>query len=106
MLNRFLTHYRSEGSIASVCRSAKQFSCWNPGTQARHEIDALSNDDKVLGELRKIASAVIAERLAGSVDTFGLTVRHFHKTGTGTDWADPSKFVLNDDAHMFYRDIA
>ncbi|UDF31014.1 UNVERIFIED_ORG: cell wall hydrolase [Roseateles sp. XES5] len=106
VLNRFLTHYRSEGSIASVCRSAKQFSCWNPGTQARHEIDALSNDDKVLGELRKIASAVIAERLAGSVDTFGLTVRHFHKTGTGTDWADPSKFVLNDDAHMFYRDIA
>ncbi|MEH7911808.1 hypothetical protein V7798_32125 [Rhizobium laguerreae] len=52
-----------------------------------------------------VASAVITERLAGNVDTLGLTVRHFHKTGTGADWIGPSKVVLDDGAHTFYRDI-
>ncbi|TBD04587.1 hypothetical protein ELH21_09365 [Rhizobium leguminosarum] len=105
VLNRFLTHYRSGGSIASVCRAPNQFSCWNPGTEARRKIDALSSADPLLGELRVVATAVITERLAGNVDTLGLTVRHFHKTGTGADWVDSSKFVLDDGAHTFYRDI-
>lgn len=106
ILNRFLTGYRSGGSIAGTCRAPMQFSCWNPGTQARLQIDALSNDDPMLGELREIGQAVIAERLGGNVEELGLTVRHYHKTGTGADWAVSSKVVLKDGAHTFYRDIA
>ncbi|AIC31327.1 hypothetical protein IE4771_PE00101 (plasmid) [Rhizobium etli bv. mimosae str. IE4771] len=48
---------------------------------------------------------VITERLAGNVDTLGLTIRHLHKIDTGADWIDSSKVVLDGGAHTFYRDI-
>jgi uncharacterized protein (TIGR02594 family) len=113
VLNRFLTGYRSGGSIAGTCLSPKQFSCWNLGTQARSELDQLPNQgNSVLDSLVVVARDVIETRL-----TQGLTnnlplqgARHYHNLKVSPDWADTSKLVMfnnqdNDGKHKFYRDI-
>lgn len=113
ILNRFLTGYRSGGSIAGTCLSDRQFSCWNPGTNARSTLDGLPNTgNAVLDNLKTIAQDVISTRLAlGVTNDMPLEgARHYHNFDVSPDWADASKIVKfngqnNDGKHIFYRDI-
>ncbi|UWQ59426.1 cell wall hydrolase [Leisingera caerulea] len=107
VLNRFFAGYRSQGSIAGVCLAHKQFSCWNPGTQARDILDRLPEDDPTYLVLLALAQEVIANRTENpDVPPPLENARHYHNYHAKPDWAEPSKEVHRDGKHIFYRDIA
>lgn len=107
VLNRFFAGYRSQGSIAGACLAHKQFSCWNPGTQARAVLDRLPEDDAAYLELLAVAQQVIADRTGNPDAPPPLeNARHYHNYHVNPDWAEPSKEVHQDGKHIFYRDIA
>jgi len=109
VLNRFLTGYRSGGSIAGTCKSPAQFSCWNAGTSARATLDSLPNSgNQHLDNLKQVALEVIQSRLSqggdGNLPLEGA--RHYHNHHVSPDWAIPSRIVLDDGKHIFYKNIA
>lgn len=107
VLNRFLTGYRSNGSIAGTCRAPEQFSCWNPGTRARDILDTLPASDPELAALRTIAASVIQRRLKDGSTFLPLKgARHYHSHSVSPDWALPSRVVHDDGKHIFYTGIA
>lgn len=106
VLNRFLTGYRSQGSIAGTCMAPAQFSCWDPGMPPRRILDRLSPDDPKLTELREIAANVIEQRLSKGATFQPLEgARHYHAHGSHPKWKDPSRFVHDDGKHIFYAGI-
>lgn len=114
ILNRFQNNYRSGGTIASVCLRHKQYSCWNPGTKARRQLDALSATDPTLLKLTDIARAVLAARLGGTPPRAELagSVHHYYAPaamdppGSVPKWARGKTPTLNDGRHLFFRGIA
>lgn len=107
ILSRFLTNYRSGGSIAGTCRSPSQFSCWNPGTTARDTLDTLPAGDAELVALRTIAASVIPLRLSKGPTFLPLQgARHYHNHQVDPNWAVASKKVHDDGKHIFYAGIA
>ncbi|WP_415402448.1 cell wall hydrolase [Tateyamaria sp. SN3-11] len=107
VLNRFLSGYRSDGSIAGVCLKHKQFSCWNPGTKSLRSIEDLDAEDPELKRLMAFAKEVITRRLADPNAPAPLQgARHYHNHDVNPDWAIPAKIVKDDGKHVFYKDIA
>ena len=111
VMNRFLTGYRSHGSIAGTCLSPKQFSCWNLGTAARTRLDELDSEDVQYQRMFEISQEIINDRLkqfATNPDQLVLQgARHYHKTGTTADWVDETKRInISDTQHTFYVGIA
>lgn len=107
VLNRHFAGYRSNGSIAGACLAHKQFSCWNPGTSSLRDIQKLDANNPELRRLTALAKQVITERLANPAAPAPLQgARHYHNHHVNPNWAVPSKIVLDDGKHIFYRDIA
>ncbi|MEL7098153.1 MAG: cell wall hydrolase [Pseudomonadota bacterium] len=107
VLNRYLAGYRSNGSISGVCLAPFQFSCWNPGTSARSQLEALDGSNARYAELLGVAKQVIASRLANPDAEQPLQgARHYHNYFVNPNWAEPAKIVEKDGLHIFYRGIA
>ena len=108
VLNRFLSGYRSNGSIRGVCLYNMQFSCWNPGTTARTQLMALTPTSPHMGDLLALAAAVIADRQGGNgPKVAALTdANHYHAHTVNPNWAIPGQMTHDDGKHKFYVGIA
>ncbi len=115
ILNRFLANKRSRGTIRSVCKSPRQFSCWNEDADNRsnlNHIQALKSTDQEYLSLHTIAQRVFNERMNGgeATERFGEhrnRVFHYIKRDSKKpSWYDYANVVLEGPYHTFLRDIA
>lgn len=87
-------------SLATVCLSPMQFSCWNASDGQRVRMAALPEDDVTL---RKMLTVLfVAERW--SPDPSGGALYYFADTIQPPSWAAKMKFLVKIGHHSFFTD--
>jgi N-acetylmuramoyl-L-alanine amidase len=101
LLNR-LKDGRWGKSLAEVCLSRLQFSCWNASDTNRALMAALPDDDATL---TKLADVLDAARKGDKDPTKGAT--HYFATSMiqPPKWAIGATFCGQIGRHKFYRDV-
>lgn len=104
ILNRVRNRYRGS-TIRGVCLAKSQFSCWLPSDPNLSIIQAAKLGNPATPKFDfcyEIAKRAIAGDLPELVPA---TTHHYHTINSSPYWAEASKIVHRDRAHIFYRDI-
>jgi cell wall hydrolase len=102
IVNRLRSGYRGAETLADVCLSRRQFSCWNPGDPNAGRIAAIDFGEPSFARIFAAACRVWSGDAADP--THGA--RHYHNHRVSPAWArghHPTAVIGN---HLFYDDIA
>ena len=91
----------SGGSLESVCKKPKQFSCWNVDDPNYPIIKDVTYADQVF--LQCLSAVAVALDLKAADPTKGS--RHYHAPRVSPYWAVGHTPVVEIGGHVFYNDV-